>query len=117
MAPKPLLCAILDDDALTRGLADPEARLLVEWLVERVELLSSQEPSQPILNAQVRQLCRRARAVSRFVHLWCHQNARGAAGQLAAAERFPWPLPTEAVDPYELMRDILAWEGDRPDED
>ena len=28
-----LLSRILDDEALTRGLGDAEARLLVEWLV------------------------------------------------------------------------------------
>src|SRR4051794_24543261 len=117
MAPKALLGPIFDNDALTRGLADPEARLLVEWLVERVELLSSQETSSLVLEAQVRRWCRRARSVSRFVQLWCHQNARGAACQLAATERFAWPLPTEAVDPYDLMRDILDWEADRTDED
>ncbi len=113
MAPKPLLHPILVNEALTRGLADPEARLLVEWLVDQVELLSSQEPSQFVLNAQVHQLCHRARSVSRFVQLWCHLNARGAACQLAATERFAWPLPTEAVDPYELMRDILDWEAEQ----
>ena len=28
---KPLLSPILDNDLLTRGLGDPEARMLVEW--------------------------------------------------------------------------------------
>ncbi|MBV9124983.1 MAG: hypothetical protein JO112_16640, partial [Planctomycetes bacterium] len=38
---KPFWSPILQDDALTRGLGDPEARVLVEWLVEQVERLAS----------------------------------------------------------------------------
>src|SRR5206468_447579 len=32
MLTKPFLKEVLDNDALTRGLGDPEARVLVEWL-------------------------------------------------------------------------------------
>ena len=37
MLPKLLLAPILDNDALTRGLGDAEARMLVEWLVEEAD--------------------------------------------------------------------------------
>ena len=40
MLAKRLLSHILDNEALTRGLGDPEARLLVEWLVEQAERLA-----------------------------------------------------------------------------
>ena len=102
---KTLLSPILDDEALTRGLADPEARILVEWLVERVETLDGVDNALP----EVHRLCRRARSIGRFVSLW-GLNQRGAASQLAATERFPWPLPTSAVDPCDLMQTILSWE-------
>ncbi len=59
---------------------------------------------------EVRLLCRRARAIGRFVILWGHSRERGAACQLAAAERFTWPLPASAEDPCELMQFILDWE-------
>lgn len=104
----PLLNRILYDDAVTRGLADPEARILVEWLVERVEDLPNTEP---IAAKTFDNMCRRCRAISRFVHLWCHRRERGAAGQLAAAERFSWPLPDARIDPCELMQTILDWEA------
>jgi hypothetical protein len=110
MLAKQLLSQILDDDALTRGLGDAEARVLVEWLVERAERLAETEPERDAAKAEVGRLCRRGRSVSRFVVLWCHQNARGAAGQLAAAERLNWPLPTTTVDACELMQGILSWE-------
>jgi hypothetical protein len=45
--------------------------------------------------------------------LWCIVRARGAAGQLAAVERFAWPLPDASVDAYELMQAIVSWEGDQ----
>ena len=102
------LTPILDDEALTRHLGDAEARVLVEWLVDHAERLPG---ADEVLDREVRQLCLRARAIGRFVMLWCHQREQGAAVQLAAAERFHWPLPTSvSVDPCELMQAILAYE-------
>jgi hypothetical protein len=110
MQARSLLTQILEDEALTRGLADPEARVLVEWLVEGAEQLAEETSCAEYADRQVRKLCRRGRAISCFVRLWCHEEERGAAGQLAVAERFHWPLPATAVDPCELMQEILEWE-------
>ncbi len=108
-----VLSQIVDNEALTRGLADPEARMLVEWLVEQAERLAERAPSEEALAAEVARLCRRARALGRFVRLWCHEGARRAACQLAATERFAWELPTtRTVDPCELMQGILFVEGE-----
>jgi hypothetical protein len=108
-----LLNRVLDDEAITRGLGDAEARVLVEWLVERTESLEG-DGGDLDADVEVRRLCRRARAVSRFVQLWCHQRACGAALQLAAVERFGWPLPDERdVDAYDLMQAILEWEEEQ----
>jgi hypothetical protein len=111
MPADPLLSHILADEALTRGLGDAEARVLVEWLVERAERLAGAGAPPAAGAAEVRRLCRRGRAIARFVLLWGRPRGRGAAGQLAAAERFAWPLPAAAADPCELMQAILAWEG------
>jgi hypothetical protein len=105
-----LLAPILEDEALTRGLSDPEARILIEWLVERAEAIEDEHLIEEQSRATVHRLCRRARSISRFVSLW-GQEQRGAACQLAATERFGWPLPTDAVDPCDLMQTILTWEG------
>jgi hypothetical protein len=111
MPVSPLLNQILDDEALTRGLGDAEARVLVEWLVEQAERL---EETDDDADQEVRRLCRRARAVSRFVQLWCHDRACGAALQLAAVERFGWPLPDEIdADAYDLMQTIVEWEEEQ----
>jgi len=110
-----VLSQIVDNEALTRGLADPEARMLIEWLVERAERRAGSGASARELEAEVARLCRRARAVARFVCLWCHEGGRRAACQLAAVERFAWDLPTRAVDPCELMQEILFCEGEALD--
>ena len=41
----------------------------------------------------------------------------GAACQLAATERFPWPFPPPDADACDLMIDILAWEKDQDREE
>jgi hypothetical protein len=116
MSLRSLLAPILDDDHVTRGLEDAEARMLIEWLVERAEILYAKELSDECIQARVQRLCRRARAIARFVVLWCHERSAAAALQLAATERFGWPLPMEAMDPCDLLNRILGWE-DAPEID
>jgi hypothetical protein len=107
-----LLDFVLTNDALTRGLGDPEARILVEWLAERIENLALANSNENAAAAETRRLCRRGRGIARFVSLWCYQRERGAAVQLAAAERFTWPLPTDwRIDPCELVHSILQSES------
>jgi hypothetical protein len=108
----PLIQLVLGDEALTRGLGDAEARVLVERLVERAEGLAAADPAGA--QAELRRLCRRARAFARFVALWGQRRGRGAACQLAASERFAWPLPGGDADPCELMQSILHWEAAAP---
>jgi hypothetical protein len=111
MLMQPPLRAILNDEALTRHLGDAEARMLVEWLVERAEHWAAR--NDPNTASHVATLCRRARAISLFVRLWCYRWDHGAAGQLASAERFPWPLPPADIDPCSLMERILYVEDRR----
>jgi hypothetical protein len=112
MLTKDLLTPILGDEALTRGLGDAEARMLIEWLVEQAEQCA--DAGDP--PAKVRQLCRWGRAVCRFVYLWCHAGLAGPAIQLAASERFEWPLPATWMEPCELMEQILGHQGRGQDE-
>jgi hypothetical protein len=106
----PLIRGILRDDSLTRGLGDEEARMLVEWVVEWAELLAGAARSDEDAGELVGRLCRRGKAIGRFVHLWGEAKTRGSAAQLAAVERFGWPLPTARMDPGDLMHHILTWE-------
>lgn len=103
------LTPILDDDAIVRGLGDSEARLLIEWLVEQAETLADSYEHDR-LQRRIDKLCSRARAISRFVQLWNIPESRGSALQLAAVERFSWPLPSESVDSWQLLSDALIWE-------
>jgi hypothetical protein len=102
------LSPILNKDRITRGLEDAEARMLIEWLVERAETLQADD---------LERMCLRGRAIARFVGLWCHERLASAALQLAATERFAWPLPSAAQDACDLMEEILAWESAGPDAD
>ena len=111
MSSRAALNLILENDRLTRGLDDAEARMLIEWLVERAEIVQTWDPSEERVGAEVRRMCLRARAIARFVALWCHERSAAAALQLAATERFTWPLPVDAMDPCDLMHDILKWES------
>ena len=106
----PLVRHVLHDEALTRGLGDAEARVLVEWLVEWAELLDGEAETNEAAWSGLRIVCRRARGISRFITLWSQEGSRGSAAQLAAAERFAWPLPISDEDPTELMVRILEWE-------
>jgi hypothetical protein len=112
MLSKPLLRPILEDDALTRGLGDAEARVLVEWLVDRAEDAAANAGNEEVAQQRVLSLRRRSRAISRFVELWCHTPSRGAASQLAACERFGWPLPEPTAEAIDIMEAILAWESE-----
>ena len=111
MLTKHLLSPILANEALTRGLGDAEARMLVEWLVEEADRRAALAEDGDACGREVRALCRWARAVSHFVYLWCHAGLPGPAIQLAASERFAWPLPATWQEPDELMEQILTWES------
>jgi hypothetical protein len=111
----PLVRHILRDEAVTRGLGDVEARMIVEWLADRAERVAVEVPTEAAGWAAVRAMCRRARGIACFVRLWADPTSRGPAAQLAAAEQMPWPLPAGDADPGEVMSAILAW-TDRRDE-
>src|SRR5207237_7334693 len=89
--PSGLLSPIFENDALTRGLGDAEARILVEWVVDQAEMLAERAGSENEAGRAVKVLCGRARAIGCFVRLWCAEENAAAAYQLAACERFPCP--------------------------
>ncbi len=111
-----LVREIVRDESLTRGLGDEEARMLVEWVVDWAELLADASRSEEDARDLVGRLRRRGRAIGRFVQLWCDDRIRDRRGatQLAASERFAWPLPDGRVDPPDLMQHILMWENQNP---
>ena len=105
-----LMRHVLGDEALTRGLGDAEARVLIEWLVDWAEVLAEDAESEDDAWKGIKLLCRRCRGISKFVWLWMEPETRGAAVQLAGSERYHWPLPVEDEEPAELMSRILTWE-------
>jgi hypothetical protein len=106
-----LIRRVLRDESLTRGLGDEEARMLIEWVVDWAELLAEAARTDDDAQVLVARLCRRSTAIGRFVQLGEDPRTRGSAAQLAAVERFGWPLPADAVAPPDLMHHILTWES------
>jgi hypothetical protein len=105
-----LIRHILRDENLTRGLWDPEARLLVEWLAGQIERLFQAGLTDEQIERTFAQLYQWGRAFRRFVLLWCHQDDQGAAAQLAAAEGFSNSLPpADLTDPCDVMAHQLRW--------
>src|SRR5438128_2634103 len=58
-----LVRQVLQSDSLTRGLEDPEARILVEWLVEKVEHLEAAPAAEAASFGSLERLTQRARAI------------------------------------------------------
>lgn len=113
-ATDPLIRGLARDEALTRGLGDVEARMLVEWVTDWGELLAGAAQTDADAADLLARLSRRGKAIGRFVRLWDDPRTRGAAAQLAAVERFAWPLPSSRIDPPDLMHRILDWESQHP---
>ena len=101
---------IARDESLTRGLGDEEARMLVDWLVGWAEVLADGVRTPEEAERLTERLRRRGRAIGRFVQLWVEPRSRGSAVQLAAVERFAWPMPSGPREPADLMEHILNWE-------
>lgn len=105
-----LVDRVLDAEALTAGLEDPEARLLIEWLVEQTEQIARQAASLEEARQQVEQLCHYGRTLRRFLILWCYEKNPGGAAQLAATEKFGWPLPPASEgNAFAILRHVLHW--------
>ena len=79
-------------------------------VTERKSAEHAKDRSETLVRREVARLCRRARAIARFVTLWCHDRLPGPALQLAATERFAWPLPVHQGDACDLLHAILTWE-------
>ena len=110
----PLVRRLARDESITRGLGDIEGRMLIEWVVDWAELFANAARSHSDADSLSNRLTRRAKAINRFVQLWANPSTRMGAGQLAASERFRWPLPDDAVNSVDLMEHILGWENRFP---
>jgi len=113
MATDQLILGLARDESLTRGLGDVEAQQLMNWLTDWAELLADAARSDADAKRLITRLSHRARAIARFVLWWYQPYQRCAAIQLAATERFEWPLPhdEERFTPVEMMEHILNWES------
>ncbi len=89
---------VMRDGRLTHGLEDPEARLLVEWLVEKAESIPQTGLAEPDQQSAWTLCYRRAKVLRQFVALWCYRGRPEAAIQLAASEGLAEYLPDSSVE-------------------
>lgn len=96
---------LLGEPRLTLGLDDPEAKLLIDWAVNRASFLH-----QAGKDGEETEVLHLVRVARQLVVLWCYKNAYSAATQLAATECFESFLPAmdESDDPYFVMSSIIA---------
>ncbi len=114
MGNRSLLNLILHDDALTRGLEDPEARVLVERLAELSERCGERGTDASDMLMRTERLRRRGRAIRQFIDLWCHRGEHAAAIQLAASERIPLAAPRARRRPVVIDAHDSRLGGPRP---
>ena len=102
---------VMRDERITYGLADPEARVLVEWLVHKAETIPDSELQQED-QVYAWELCyRRAKVLRQFVALWCYRGRPEAAIQLAASEGMADYLPDSSVEePVDVMLSMMKQE-------
>lgn len=105
---KRLVDRVLDDEGLTDGLGDDEARVLVDWLVLQVEAAAASQ-SEENASAACDDLRRRARVIRRIALDLCESGDI----ESAKARKPQWAdrvdrLPTS--DPVAIIRQLLAWE-------
>jgi hypothetical protein len=99
------------DARLTQGLQDPEARLLVEWLVDRAEALPATGLHDSDQQTAWNICYRRAKVMRQFVSLWCYRGRPEAAIQLAASEGLAEFLPDSSIeDAPEVMLALMRQE-------
>jgi hypothetical protein len=102
---------VLRDERLTYGIADPEGRVLVEWLVNKAESIPETD-LQPEDQEAAWELCyRRAKVLRQFVSLWCYRGRPEAAIQLAASEGMSEYIPPASMEePVDIMLSLMKQE-------
>ncbi|HMO34711.1 MAG TPA: hypothetical protein PKA06_01585 [Gemmatales bacterium] len=102
---------MLRDERITHGLADPEARVLVEWLVTKAEAIPETELAEEDQECAWQLCYRRAKVLRQFVSLWCYRGRPEAAIQLAASEGMSEYLPSaDTEEPVDIMLALMKQE-------
>jgi hypothetical protein len=108
--PRPFIERLLDDEGLTGGLADPEARVLLVGLVERLEkrLAAVADTDTVAAECCTHEVRQRGRKIARLVAALCYETdpvaARGLWSELDPAGMSE---QMEAADPVTLVKRLL----------
>lgn len=111
MDPRRFVERILDDEALTDGLADPEGKLVLEWAVAVIERQVASASNNEEAAAITNTVRKRGRTISRCILAACEDEDTERTQQLLAelghAGR---SLPIGAERFQEVTRQLIEWE-------
>jgi hypothetical protein len=79
---QPLLNQIADDESLTAGLADPEAKVLLDWLRQQIKTQVAHAATNAEGRSRFDSLRKRSAAYSRLIAAWCIDADETLARQL-----------------------------------
>lgn len=102
---------VLDDEGLTSGLADPEAKVLMDWLVHNLEAKLPRTKSDAAARELTKTEAARARRLAAIIDKICYNDDRAAAERLWNAAGRTQALNTlPAADPVAVARQLIQWE-------
>ena len=111
MDAKPFVEHVLDDEGLSDGLADDEAKVLIDWLTAEIERQIPRQPSTEAAWAVTRALAARARRIARVTERLYYQSDAAEAARLWSAGGSTHSL-TELSnkDPVKSIAQLIQWE-------
>lgn len=107
----PFIDRILDDEGITGGLKDAEAKVLVDWLIaslkQRIRAVSDESKAEEIS----RTLRRRARRIAKITELLCEQHDTHSASEIWKESGSKHSLDElELRDPTGVVKRLIQWE-------
>jgi hypothetical protein len=111
MDAKPFLEHLSDDEAISGGIADAEAKLLLNWLRTSVKKAVSGLKDEKAAWDAVAMLKERARSISKVVSALCYDDEPAEAQKHWTLLGYKQPLSAApATDAVAAVKQLVAWE-------
>lgn len=102
---------IRDDEGITDGLGDDEARVLLDWLCDRVRRRVQSSNDRAAVARDVQEEIRLGRFLGQTIARLCEDRDLASAQQLWAKEkRRPNLAELDAGDPTGALKKLIAWQ-------
>lgn len=114
MDARPYVERCLEDEGVAAGLADPEATVLLDWLIDRVTASVEQAPDAASADAAARGWTKKARALARVAERLAYDADVPGAEEVWNEHFGPPPYPLASLEGAEapaVVRKLIAWGG------